>query len=145
MTVAFRNIGATASDPVEQWGVEGLLTALERGGAREWALMARTVRRAPRGPVAVELSEALAIADAPGAVALLSSVLADAQDPDRAATVRRLRRAWRASGMTQAELAQAAGTSRPRLTSYLSGAQQPTSDVAERIIRVATTRRSLPR
>ena len=33
----FRNLNVTPEDPVDTWGVEGLLTAIERGGAVDWA------------------------------------------------------------------------------------------------------------
>lgn len=137
MSVKFRNITASPSAPVSTWGVEGLLSAVERGGINEWVRIVRAVRADPQGQVVAELVEALDEADAPGAVALLRRELARAQDPDRAAVVRRLRRAWRSSGMTHAELAAAAGTSRARITSYLSGSQAPTALVAARIERVA--------
>jgi hypothetical protein len=32
----FRNINAVSDDPVEKWGFEGILAALERGGLPEW-------------------------------------------------------------------------------------------------------------
>jgi hypothetical protein len=32
----FRNIDASPSDPVEKWGVEGILCAFERGSVEDW-------------------------------------------------------------------------------------------------------------
>jgi len=32
----FRNIDVSPSDPVERWGVEGILCAFERGGVEDW-------------------------------------------------------------------------------------------------------------
>jgi hypothetical protein len=32
----FRNLDISPSDPVEQWGVEGILTAFERGSYNDW-------------------------------------------------------------------------------------------------------------
>ena len=32
----FRNIEVSPSDPVEMWGVEGILSAFERGGVEDW-------------------------------------------------------------------------------------------------------------
>jgi len=32
----FRNINVNPSDPVEQWGVEGILCAFERGSVEDW-------------------------------------------------------------------------------------------------------------
>jgi hypothetical protein len=32
----FRNINASPSEPVERWGVEGVLCAFERGSVEDW-------------------------------------------------------------------------------------------------------------
>ena len=48
----FRNIRATLDDPVAQWGFEGLLAAIERGGMKQWNRIADEVRRDPYGSVA---------------------------------------------------------------------------------------------
>jgi len=32
----FRNIDVSPSDPVEKWGVEGILCAFERGSVNDW-------------------------------------------------------------------------------------------------------------
>jgi len=32
----FRNIDVSPDDPVEKWGVEGILCAFERGGVNDW-------------------------------------------------------------------------------------------------------------
>ena len=34
--LTFRNINATPDDPVEKWGCEGMLCALERGDIADW-------------------------------------------------------------------------------------------------------------
>ncbi|MDR2109433.1 MAG: hypothetical protein LBP28_08275 [Coriobacteriales bacterium] len=39
----FRNITATPDDPVAQWGVEGILTCLERGHLKQWRKLARAL------------------------------------------------------------------------------------------------------
>lgn len=75
----FRNIDASPSDPVEAWGFEGVLAAVERGDIEDWARLAAAFRAEPVGEAAEELEQALAVADAPGAVALLFRALADAR------------------------------------------------------------------
>lgn len=75
----FRNIDASPSDPVEEWGFEGVLAAVERGDLEDWSRLAAVFRADPFGEVAEELAEALDVADAPGAVALLSQALAEAR------------------------------------------------------------------
>ncbi|MDR2694018.1 MAG: hypothetical protein LBB74_07365, partial [Chitinispirillales bacterium] len=39
----FRNIDATPEDPVEKWGVMGILSAFERGGVEDWRKIWRSV------------------------------------------------------------------------------------------------------
>jgi hypothetical protein len=39
----FRNIDASPSDPVEQWGVEGILCAFERGSIDDWGKIWRSI------------------------------------------------------------------------------------------------------
>lgn len=75
----FRNIDVSPSDPVEQWGFEGVLAAVERGDIDDWSRLTAAFRADPFGEVADELDEALVCADAPGAVALLSGALAEAR------------------------------------------------------------------
>ncbi|MFM9718807.1 hypothetical protein, partial [Streptomyces galilaeus] len=36
MPLRFRNIDATPADPVEVWGFEGMLAAIDRGYASDW-------------------------------------------------------------------------------------------------------------
>jgi hypothetical protein len=39
----FRNINASPSDPVEQWGVEGILCAFERGSIDDWGKIWKSI------------------------------------------------------------------------------------------------------
>ncbi|NKY05519.1 hypothetical protein HF998_00660, partial [Cellulomonas hominis] len=63
----FRNIDADPTDPVDSWGVEGMLTAIERGYLPHWQRIAAAVRAAPDGQAARDLEVALDLADRPGA------------------------------------------------------------------------------
>lgn len=55
----FRNIDVCVSDSVEEWGFEGILTVLERGGLPEWGRLYQALRKNPYGKVAGELEEAI--------------------------------------------------------------------------------------
>ena len=67
----FRNLNVTPEDPVDTWGVEGLLTAIERGGAVDWAKITHAVRLAgPASEIRQELNEALELADGGGRSAI---------------------------------------------------------------------------
>ncbi|MDO8145840.1 helix-turn-helix transcriptional regulator [Isoptericola sp. 178] len=133
----FRNIDASPEDPVSSWGIEGLSTALERGYLPHWQRIARAVRDEPHGTVARQLETALTVVEPNGATALLSAVLAQARESDRAAVARSLREHVRRSGLTAQELAAAVGTSPSRLSTYLSGRVVPSAAIARRIARVA--------
>ena len=79
----FRNIDVSPSDPVETWSVEGLLTAIERGGIMDWRRVVAEVRADPAGEVALDLAEALELAEPSGAKQLLTHALAAAKQPLR--------------------------------------------------------------
>lgn len=53
----FRNIRATPDDSVEDWGFEGLLAAIERGGMKLWDRIADELSRRPYGTVARLLAD----------------------------------------------------------------------------------------
>lgn len=74
----FRNTAATPADPVPSWGVEGCLTALERGDLAHWTRMRDEIRADPYGPVALDIEEACELADptlASGPAALMRLAL----------------------------------------------------------------------
>ena len=64
MTVQFRNLSVTPQAPVSAWGVEGILTAVERGDITDW----RKVIRAARvdREVAADFAQALQLAEGRG-------------------------------------------------------------------------------
>ncbi|GAA4377203.1 helix-turn-helix domain-containing protein [Agromyces bauzanensis] len=138
----FRNLTVTPDDPVDAWGVEGILAAIDRGGASDWAKVARAVEAAPYGPVAADLDEALEVAESAGAAALLRSVLEVARATPEERTVRRLRSLARATDLSQRELAERLGTSRSRLNSYLNGAVTPSAAVVTRLEDIVRKRRA---
>lgn len=133
----FRNIDASPADPVSSWGIEGLSTALERGYLPHWQRIARVVRDDPYGAVADQLETALTMVEPNGATTLLSEVLAQAREDDRAAVARSLREHVRRSGLSAQEFAAEIGTSPSRLSTYLSGRVVPSAVIARRIARVA--------
>jgi len=134
----FRNIDVTPDDPVDTWGVEGMLIALERGDIFQWRRIAATVQDNPCGAAALDLEEALAQAQSPGPVALLARVLNDARVGAKATVIRRLKHAVRRTGMTLRQFAPLVGTSYSRLSTYLSGDAVPSAALAWRIEQVGT-------
>ncbi len=71
----FRNLTVTPDDPVEAWGVEGILTAIDRGSLRHWRKITDAVRTAPNGAVAQDLAEAVEMAEDQGVAALMRRAL----------------------------------------------------------------------
>lgn len=137
MALQFRNIDARPDDPVETWGVEGMLTAIERGYLPHWQRIATAVRAEPHGQAAIDLEAALQVADRAGAVPLLRRALADARAGDAGKVARRVEFAVARSGLSLRRFADLAGTSPSRMSSYRSGAVVPRADVLVRIERLA--------
>lgn len=136
----FRNLDVDPSDPVEVWGFEGLLAAVERGDLRDWRRISQAVRRDPRGKVAAELREVLDAVENPAMANLFQDILDRAviasDAADRSAVAGELREALQGSGLTRAEFAHRMGTSQSRLSTYLSGKVTPSSVVLLRARRI---------
>ena len=127
MPLKFRNIDATPEDPVEAWGFEGMLAAIDRGYAADWRkLIAAIIANPALRPVFKEAREA---AESRATVALLDAALEREERTPSEQALARLRSAYRGTRMTQAELASHLGTSRTRLNSYLTGKVTPAMDV----------------
>lgn len=141
MTLKFRNLDIDPSDPVEVWGFEGMLSAVERGDVRDWRRIAQALRREPRGKVAAELREVLDSVENPAMVNLFGDVLRDAaaarDAEERNAVVRELELALKRSGMNRADFATRLGTSQSRLSTYLTGKVVPSATLLIRARRAA--------
>ena len=61
-TLKFRNLTASADDPVETWPFEGILAAVERGALPDWRRLAKAIQADPWGPVAQQVLEAVHLA-----------------------------------------------------------------------------------
>jgi hypothetical protein len=71
----FRNLNVTPDDPVEQWGVEGILTAIDRGSLKHWKRIIAAVTADPDGEVAKDLAQATELAEDVGVAALMRRLL----------------------------------------------------------------------
>lgn len=142
MGLEFRNINVDPSDPVDQWGVEGIVAAIERGGLVHLRRIADAALSDPQGPVAQDLAEAVEILDNDEAVGaakarLLGSLLNRARDP-RAEVAHRVQAAINRSGMSLRDFAAAVGTSAPRLSTYARGTTMPS---AAKLVQIERVRR----
>ena len=140
----FRNLDIDPDAPVDQWGVEGLLAAVERGDIRDWHRIAEAVTANPRGKVAAELKEVLVATENPAMPALFSRILRRAllatEAAERHEVVQELAAYLARSGMTRAEFAQQLGTSPSRLSTYLTGKVVPSAVVMVRARKLAARR-----
>jgi len=133
VSVKFRNLEVSPSDPVERWGVEGIATALDRGGLAEWRRIARALNDEPYGKVAADVEQAVEVAEDRGLVEYMRMALERARSSDKQRLALKLREhVWR-SGMSQAEVARRLGTSPSRLSTYLSGQVAPSAVFAEKL------------
>lgn len=131
MSLSFRNLEITPDDPVEAWGVEGVLAAIDRGDLNDWRRLAAAVRSQPWGGVARTIEVAASLAEDTGAArAVMAALEAERQSAaagERAVVAARLAELLEGSGLTMAEFAEALGTSRSRMHTYVSGRVCPSA------------------
>ena len=143
MTTAlkFRNIEASPEDPVETWPFEGILAAVERGTLPDWRRLAKAVNADPWGPVAQQVIEALSLSRPYGTAELLEGVVSRARQEaaasERHEVAAEIRDLVNDSGLSRQDFADRIGTSRSRLSTYISGQVVPSAALMVRIRRVA--------
>src|SRR5271165_3638634 len=137
----FRNIDASPDDPVETWPFEGILAAVERGTLPDWRRLATAIRADPWGPVAQQVLEAIRLSRPYGTAELLEGVVARARelavDSERADVASEVRDLVGRSGLSKQDFAERIGTSRSRLSTYMSGKVVPSAALMVRMRRVA--------
>ena len=139
-SLKFRNISASPDDPVETWPFEGILAAIERGTLPDWRRLAQAITADPWGLVAQQVLEAIRIARPYGTAELLESMVASVREQaaasERAIVASEVRELVGRSGLSRQEFAERIGTSRPRLSNYMSGRVVPSAALMVRIRRV---------
>lgn len=142
MALRFRNIDADPSDPVEEWGFEGLLTAVDRGDLNDWRRVVAAVRRDPWGDVARHLSDVFKVAEDVGVVAALRravvEVRAATERTEKALVAEQVRGHVARSGLSQRDFAQRIGTSASRLSTYVNASVTPSATLMIRMANVAS-------
>ncbi len=138
----FRNITASPEDPVESWPFEGVLAAIERGTLPDWRRLAHAIHADPWGPVAQQVLEAVHLSRPYGTAELLEGVVNRAREvaaaSERDEVAKEVRALVRASGLSQQDFAARVGTSRSRLSTYISGKVMPSAALMVRMRRVAS-------
>jgi hypothetical protein len=143
MTTAlkFRNVNSSPEDPVETWPFEGILAAVERGTLPDWRRLSVAIKADPWGPVAQQVMEAISLSRPYGTTELLHSLVSSARlqaaDSERGEVASEIRKLVDDSGLSRQDFADRIGTSRSRLSTYISGKVMPSASLMVRIRRVA--------
>jgi DNA-binding transcriptional regulator YiaG len=136
----FRNVVTSPDDPVEAWPFEAILTAIERGTLPDWRRLARAIEADPWGPVARQVLDAVRLSRPYGTTELLEGVVQRARqraaDAERAEVAAEIRDLVRRSALSQQEFAERIGTSRSRLSTYMSGKIMPSAALMVRMRQV---------
>jgi DNA-binding transcriptional regulator YiaG len=138
--LAFRNVKASPDDPVAEWPLEAVQTALERGGLSDWRRLAAVIRDEPWGLVARRVEETLSYSRPYGVAAAFERAIAglrsDAEAAERATVAAEIDRLVGESGFSRAEFAARIGTSASRLSTYISGKVTPSAALLVRMRRL---------
>lgn len=144
----FRNLTASVDDPVETWPFEGFLAAVERGTLPDWRRLAAAIRADPWGPVARQVLEAVELSHPYGTTELLMTVVEgarqDAVAAERELVAAEIRDVLHRSGLSRQDFALRLGTSRSRLSTYLSGRVTPSAALMLRMRRIAAQAQDAP-
>jgi DNA-binding transcriptional regulator YiaG len=148
MTAAIRHVDVDPGAPLETWPYEALVALVERGTVGDWARLAVEVAGDPWGPVARQLEDYLSYERPYGVGPLLARSIDRARQHavqrERAAVADEVGELVRRSGLTTSDLASRLGTSRPRLSTYRSGAVTPSAAFLVRL-RALVARREASR
>jgi DNA-binding transcriptional regulator YiaG len=109
-------------------------------GLPDWRRLAAAVRADPWGPVAQQILQAIELSRPYGTSELLTTVIdrarQEAADAEREQVAGEIRDLVARSGLSQRDFALRLGTSRPRLSTYLSGKVVPSAALVLRMRRV---------
>jgi DNA-binding transcriptional regulator YiaG len=134
---AFRNVDVSPESPVEEWPLEAIQTALERGSLPEWRRLAAAIRNQPWGGVARNVEEVLGYSRPYGVAAAMKRVIErarrDAETAERTAVADEVKRLIEASGLSRREFASRIGTSVSRLSTYATGKVVPSAALLVRM------------
>jgi DNA-binding transcriptional regulator YiaG len=130
-SLSFRNVDVSPDTPVEDWPLEAIQTALERGSLPEWRRLAAAIRNQPWGGVARNVEEVLGYSRPYGVATAMERVIerarGDAETAERAAVAGEVKRLIEASGLSRREFASRIGTSISRLSTYATGKVVPSA------------------
>lgn len=127
----FRNVNASPDDPVEEWPLEAIQTALERGSLKHWRRLGAAINAHPWGPVARDVEDVLAYSRPYGVAKLMERVIDEARNSaeaaERATVASEVRQLIEQSGLSRSDFASRIGTSTSRLSTYATGKVVPSA------------------
>lgn len=136
-SLAFRNVDASPEDPVADWPLEAIQTALERGGLSDWRRLAEEIGAQPWGPVARRIEAVLSYSRPYGIAEAMQRVIDrarhEAERAEREAVAGEVGLLIEKSGLTRAEFASRIGTSASRLSTYATGKVTPSAALLVRM------------
>jgi DNA-binding transcriptional regulator YiaG len=139
--LVFRNVDTSPDDPVSEWPLEAIQTALERGSLSYWRRLANAIHEEPWGPVARRVEEVLGYSRPYGVAEAMERVIARAreaaEEEERGAVAQEVAGLIRESGLSRAEFASRIGTSASRLSTYVTGRVTPSAAALVRMRRLA--------
>ena len=138
--LVFRNVQALPEDPVEEWPLEAIQTALERGSLKHWRRLTAAIMGNPWGPVARDVEEVLSYNRPYGVAAVMERVIERARSAaeagEREAVAKEVRRLIDESSLPRREFASRIGTSASRLSTYATGKVTPSASLLVRMRRL---------
>lgn len=129
--LTFRNVDASPDRAVEEWPLEAIQTALERGSLKHWKRLAAAINAQPWGPVARDVEDVLTYSHPYGIGKTMERVIEnarrDAETAERDAVAAEVQQLVQKSGLTRREFASRIGTSTSRLSTYATGKVVPSA------------------
>lgn len=137
----FRNVDVSPDDPVEEWPLEAIQAALERGSLKHWRRLGTAIRAQPWGSVAQDIEDVLTYSRPYGVAKVMERLIDkarhDAETAERAAVATEVRQLIEQSGLSRSEFASRIGTSPSRLSTYATGKVIPSAALVIRMRSVA--------
>jgi DNA-binding transcriptional regulator YiaG len=139
--LVFRNVDTSPDEPVSEWPVEAIQTALERGSLPHWRRLAAAIEEEPWGPVARSVEEVLGYSRPYGVAEVMERVIERGREvterAERDAVAKEVDTLVKESGLTRAQFASRIGTSPSRLSTYATGKVTPSAALLVRMRNVA--------
>ena len=130
----------TPDDPVESWGFEGMLAAIDRGYAKDWSKLVAAVAANPG--LDEMFNEARDAAESRASVAVIDAALERARRTPEQQKRARVLSAVQGTRMTPEHLSRDIGITPAQLTAYIAGSGPLPEHVVDAVQAIAEDRRA---